>query len=66
MNFDYTIIYEDEWLVAVNKPANLRVHGEGRFMPANLTYHIQEVHEPPYPTLGLMNRLDAEHGVEEQ
>lgn len=59
-NFDYTIIYEDEWLVAVNKPANLRVHGEGRFMMANLTHHIREEHVPPYPNLTLINRLDAD------
>ncbi len=59
-NFDYTIIYEDEWIVAVNKPANLRVHGKGRFMMANLTHHIREEHDPPYPNLTLINRLDAD------
>lgn len=60
VNFDYTIIYEDEWIVAVNKPANLRVHGEGRFMLANLTHHIRNEHNPPYSNLTLINRLDAD------
>lgn len=59
-NFDYTIIYEDAWLVAVNKPTNLRVHGEGAYMMANLSYHIRHNHQPPYPDLTLVNRLDAD------
>ncbi|MGB1250483.1 MAG: RluA family pseudouridine synthase [Candidatus Promineifilaceae bacterium] len=59
-NFDYSVIFEDQWLVAVNKPANLRVHGEGRYMMANLSYHIRNSHVPPYPNLTLVNRLDAD------
>lgn len=59
-SFEYSVIYEDEWLVAVNKPANLRVHGEGRYMMANLSYHIRNRHNPPYPDVMLVNRLDAD------
>lgn len=60
VNFDYTIIYEDEWLLGINKPPNLRVHGEGRYMMANLIYHLRHVHEPSYPNAHVVNRLDAD------
>ncbi len=56
-DFNYTVIYEDEWLVAVNKPSNLRVHGEGRFMMANLIYQMRE---HGYPTVTTVHRLDAD------
>lgn len=59
-NFDYSIIYEDEWLLAINKPANLRVHGEGRYMMANLSYHLWYKNDPPYPNAKLINRLDSD------
>ncbi|MCA9966158.1 MAG: RluA family pseudouridine synthase [Anaerolineales bacterium] len=56
-NFDYSIVYEDGWLVGVNKPAGLRVHGNGRFTQANLIYHLRHHH---FPTADLVNRLDAQ------
>ncbi len=59
-NFDYNIIYEDEWLLGINKPPNLRVHGEGRYMMANLSYHLWYNHAPPYPNAKLVNRLDTD------
>lgn len=59
-NFDYSIVYEDEWLLGINKPPNLRVHGEGRYMMANLSYHLWYSHEPPYPEAKLINRLDTD------
>lgn len=59
-NFSYTIVYEDEWLVGVDKPAGLRVHGNGRFTQANLIYHLRHQHQPPFPTADLVNRLDAQ------
>lgn len=60
VSFDYSIIYEDEYLLAINKPANLRVHGKGRYMMANLTYHLRNMHEPPYDNIAPINRLDAD------
>ncbi|MEZ4510645.1 MAG: RluA family pseudouridine synthase [Chloroflexota bacterium] len=56
-NFNYTIVYEDEWIVGVDKPARLRVHGNGRFTQANLIYHLRHHH---FPTADLVNRLDAQ------
>lgn len=59
-NFNYSIVYEDEWLLGINKPPNLRVHGEGRYMMANLSYHLWYNHNPPYPQAKLINRLDTD------
>ncbi len=58
-NYDYTIVYEDQWLIGINKPTNLRVHGRGRFIHANLIHHIRHVRQPAYPEAELANRLDA-------
>ncbi len=60
VNLDYSIVYEDNWLLAVNKPAGLRVHSGGKFVNANLMYHLRHVHQPPYPETNLVNRLDAD------
>ncbi|MBE0504450.1 MAG: hypothetical protein IBX46_10005 [Desulfuromonadales bacterium] len=60
VNFDYSIVYEDEWLLAVNKPSGLRVHSSGKFINANLMYHLRHLHQPPYPDANLVNRLDAD------
>jgi RluA family pseudouridine synthase len=60
VNLDYTVVYEDEWLLGINKPAGLRVHSGGKFVNANLIYHLRHVHEPPYPAANLVNRLDAD------
>lgn len=57
-DFNYTIVYEDAWLLAVNKPGNLLVHDKGRFAQANLIYHLRQRHQPPYPEARLVNRLD--------
>jgi len=58
-DLNYTIIDEDDWFLGINKPANLRCHGRGPFMQANLIYHIRHVHRPTYPQARLVNRLDA-------
>lgn len=58
VNLDYHIVYEDEWLLGINKPGNLRSHGNGRFMQANLIYQLRHKHTPPYPEAMLINRLD--------
>ncbi len=60
VNFDYQIIYEDEWMMAVNKPPRLRVHGRGKFVAANLITHLRQRHNPPYPSINLVNRIDAD------
>ena len=60
VNLDYQIVYEDEWLLAVNKPGNLKVHGHGRFIQANLIYQLRHSHTPPYPEATLINRLDKD------
>jgi len=54
----YTIIYEDEWLFAVNKPGNLLIHRAGRSFKSNLMYQLREVHAPPYPDAHSIHRLD--------
>lgn len=59
-NLNYAIIYEDEWLLGVNKPAGLRVHSGGQFLKMNLMYQLKYVHEPAYPAAELVNRLDAD------
>ncbi len=58
VNFDYSIIYEDEHLLAINKPSNLLVHDKHKYSQANLIYHIRSRHQPPYPTASLVNRID--------
>ncbi|MCA9917542.1 MAG: RluA family pseudouridine synthase [Anaerolineales bacterium] len=60
VNLDYELIYEDHWLLAVNKPGNLKVHGHGRFIQANLVYQLRHNHTPPYPEATLINRLDRD------
>ena len=60
INLDYRVIYEDAWLLGVNKPGNLRSHGNGRFIHANLIYQLRQEHTPPYPEASLINRLDKD------
>ena len=59
-NLEYEIIYEDEWILGVNKPSNLRVHSGGRFLKMNLIYQLKYEHQPAYPEAELINRLDAD------
>lgn len=60
INLDYQVVYEDAWLLAVNKPGNLKVHGQGRFIQANLVYQLRHNRTPPYPEATLINRLDRD------
>lgn len=60
INFDYEIVYEDQWFLGINKPGNLLVHDKRRFAQANLIYHLRVRHEPPYPEARLVNRLDKD------
>lgn len=59
VNLAYDIVYEDEWLLGINKPAGLRVHSQGKFVTTNLIYHLRHRRQPPYPEALLVNRLDA-------
>ena len=58
VNLNYSIIYEDEWLLGVNKPSALLVHDKRRYWQANLIYDIRQNHIPPHPEANLINRLD--------
>ncbi|MHB1397941.1 MAG: RluA family pseudouridine synthase [Trichloromonadaceae bacterium] len=60
VNLDYEIVYEDAWLLGINKPAGLRVHSSGKFVKSNLIYHLRHRHQPAYPEASLVNRLDAD------
>lgn len=55
---NYTVIYEDAWLFAVNKPGNLLVHRAGRSFKNNLMYQLSQVHVPPYANAHSIHRLD--------
>lgn len=56
----FQIIYEDDWLLGINKPGNLLVHRQGRSLTHNLIYQLRYAHTPPYPQAGVVNRLDRE------
>lgn len=59
-DLNYSIVYEDEWILAVNKPGNLLVHHQGRSFKSNLIYQLRYVHEPKYDDADIINRLDRE------
>lgn len=41
VSFDYTVVFEDETLFVVNKPANLPVHPAGRYFFNTLLVHLK-------------------------
>lgn len=53
---EITILFEDEALVVVNKPAPLPMHASGRFNRNSLTWILNQVYESP---LRAAHRLDA-------
>ena len=57
-DLNYSILYEDEWLFAVNKPGNLLIHRAGKSFTNNLMYQLRHKHVPPYPTAHSIHRLD--------
>jgi 23S rRNA pseudouridine1911/1915/1917 synthase len=59
-NLTYRIIYEDEWLLGIDKPGNLLVHRAGRSVRNNLMYQLRYVHEPAYPAATSVHRLDRD------
>ncbi len=54
---DYKIIYEDDWLLVIDKPSPLPVHPGGRFFTKNLVSFLRE--DFKYP-IHIVNRLDSE------
>ena len=59
-DLDYKIVYEDEWLLGINKPGNLLVHHSGKSFKSNLIYQLRYVHSPAYLSAGIVTRLDRE------
>ena len=59
-DLSFQVVYEDDWLLGINKPGNLLVHRQGRSVTHNLLYQLRHVHCPPYPQAGVVNRLDRE------
>lgn len=56
----YRIIYEDEWLLGIDKPPGLLMHASRQFVRENLIFHLRQWHEPPFPEAHLVNRLDKD------
>lgn len=57
VNRDFSIVYEDENLLAINKPSNLPVHPAGRYKMNNLQSILEE---KGMNNLYLANRIDRE------
>jgi RluA family pseudouridine synthase len=56
----YSVIYEDEWILGVNKPGNLLVHRAGKAFRGNLMYQLRYCHVPPFVNANAVTRLDRE------
>lgn len=62
---DVPVVYEDEWMVVVDKPAGLAVHPSGRRLTGTLIHHLHaryRDHENPAHDVvpKLMHRIDVE------
>jgi 23S rRNA pseudouridine1911/1915/1917 synthase len=57
-DLSYRIVFEDEWLLGIDKPGNLLVHRAGRSFRNNLMYQLRYVHAPSYPSAHACHRLD--------
>ncbi|HIJ54885.1 MAG TPA: RluA family pseudouridine synthase [Deltaproteobacteria bacterium] len=55
---DFTILYEDEDLLAINKSGNLPCHPSGRYFTRTLWYLLKNTKNLDY--MGMINRLDRE------
>ncbi|RHX93735.1 pseudouridylate synthase [Leptospira yasudae] len=55
---DYTILFEDDWILAVNKPGDLPVHPAGVYRKGNLLTLLNE--SGRFGTLFTIHRLDRE------
>lgn len=56
VSFDYSVLFEDDGLMVINKPGNLPVHPAGSFFFNTLTMDLQTRGLPAYP----VHRLDRE------
>jgi len=54
------VVYEDDWIIVVNKTGNLLVHHQGSSVTNNLMFHLRHGRQSPYPDAGLVHRLDRE------
>ncbi|KMQ51679.1 Ribosomal large subunit pseudouridine synthase A [Chitinispirillum alkaliphilum] len=59
-DLNYSIVYEDEWILGVNKPGNLLVHRAGKSFRNNLIYQLRNMHNPSFPDSHAVHRLDRE------
>lgn len=57
VRLDYRILHQDEWLLAVDKPAHLPMHADGPFIRNTLVYRLRE---QLGDDLQLVHRLDRE------
>jgi 23S rRNA pseudouridine1911/1915/1917 synthase len=75
--FDLPILFEDEWMIAVNKPAGMAVHPSGRHLHGTLIHELhRRYRQPEQPEFDvvprLLHRIDLETsgvvaaGLEEQ
>ncbi|MBE6386244.1 MAG: RluA family pseudouridine synthase [Lentisphaerae bacterium] len=55
-DLDYTVVFEDEHLLVINKPGNLCVHPSGPYFKNTLWYLLKE----RFGDIHLINRLDRE------
>lgn len=55
---DFTVLYEDEWLLAIDKPAGLPMHTTAKFWRNTLTALLRERY--PGQPLQICHRLDRE------
>ena len=53
---DYKVVYEDDFLLIINKPGNLCVHPSGPYFKHTLWYLLKE----RFGDIHLVNRLDRE------
>jgi 23S rRNA pseudouridine955/2504/2580 synthase len=58
---NYSIVFEDDWIFAVNKPGNLLVHKAGRSITKNLVFQLRHASgNPLYASAHAVSRLDRE------
>jgi len=55
----FSVIYQDEWLLAVNKPAGLPMHASAKFYFNTLTRILSDTY-PDEPELQICHRIDRE------
>jgi len=58
---NYNVVYEDEWMLAIDKPGNLLVHKAGKSITKNLVFLLRHASEnPAYAHIHSASRLDRE------